>query len=389
MREMSILQDRLRKPGPKKLLTIDGGGIRGIIALEVLLEIEKLLGRGRSEFRLAHYFDYISGTSTGAIIAAGLSLGLSVQALLDFYRDKGAQMFDHAFLLRRFRYKFDDRNLAAMLQGIIGADTTLGSDRLQTLLMIVLRNATTDSPWPVSNNPYAKYNDEARPDCNLQLPLWQLVRASTAAPTYFPPEVVRIGPQEFVFVDGGVTMYNNPAFLTFLMATTRAYWANRARLDAEDITWPAATGADRLLLVAVGTGSAANANEGLLPGEMNLVYNATTIPAALMFAAQNEQDMLCRIFGDCLAGDELDREIGDLIGEASRGAVGEKLFTYVRYGADIGRRGLGALDLGHIDPVKVQRMDSADGLNEMREVGRAIAGRKVRAEHFARFPFAE
>lgn len=386
---MSILQDRLRKPGPKKLLTIDGGGIRGIIALEVLLEIEKILGRGRSEFRLAHYFEYISGTSTGAIIAAGLSLGLSVQALLDFYQEKGAQMFDHAFLLRRFRYKFDDRNLAAMLQGIIGADTTLGSDRLQTLLMIVLRNATTDSPWPVSNNPYAKYNDEARPDCNLQLPLWQLVRASTAAPTYFPPEVVRIGPQEFVFVDGGVTMYNNPAFLTFLMATTRAYWANRARLDAEDITWPAATGADRLLLVAVGTGSAANANEGLLPGEMNLVYNATTIPAALMFAAQNEQDMLCRIFGDCLAGDELDREIGDLIGEGSRGAVGEKLFTYLRYSADIGRSGLAALDLGHIDPVKVQRMDSADGLNEMRAVGRAIARRKVRAEHFARFPFAE
>ena len=212
VREMSILQDRLHRSGPKKLLTIDGGGIRGVIALEVLLEIEKILARGRSEFRLAHYFDYIAGTSTGAIIAAGLSLGLSVQALLDFYQEKGAQMFDHAFLLRRFRYKFDDRNLAAMLQDIIGADTTLGSDRLQTLLMIVLRNATTDSPWPVSNNPYAKYNDEARPDSNLKLPLWQLVRASTAAPTYFPPEVVRIGPQEFVFVDGGVTMYSNPAF---------------------------------------------------------------------------------------------------------------------------------------------------------------------------------
>ena len=386
---MPQLRDRLRQSGPKKLLTIDGGGIRGVMALEVLLEIEKILGRGRPAFRLAHYFDYIAGTSTGAIIAAGLSLGLSVQALLEFYQEKGAQMFDHAVLLRRFRYKFDDRNLAAMLQGVMGAEATLGSDRLQTLLMIVLRNATTDSPWPVSSNPYAKYNDEARPDCNLKLPLWQLVRASTAAPTYFPPEVVRIGPQEFVFVDGGVTMYNNPAFLTFLMATTRAYWANRAKLEADDVTWPAATGADRLLLVSVGTGSAANANEGLLPGEMNLVYNATTIPSALMFAAQNEQDMLCRIFGDCLAGDELDREIGDLIGEKSLGAVSDKLFTYLRYSADIGQRGLAALDLGHLDPVKVQRMDSTEGLGDLREVGRAIAGRKVRAEHFARFPVTE
>ena len=69
-----------------------------------------------------------------------------------------------------------------------------------------MRNATTDSPWPISNNPYAKYNERSRLDCNLALPLWQLVRASTAAPTYFPPEVVVVGNREFIFVDGGVTM---------------------------------------------------------------------------------------------------------------------------------------------------------------------------------------
>ena len=114
-----------------------------------------------------------------------------------------------------------------MLKTEMGAETTLGSDKLQTLLILVMRNATTDSPWPVSNNPYAKYNDPARHDCNLTLPLWRLVRASTAAPTYFPPEVVPIGPNNFIFVDGGVTMYNNPAFLAFLMATTEAYWPNK------------------------------------------------------------------------------------------------------------------------------------------------------------------
>ena len=58
----------------------------------------------------------------------------------------------------------------------------------------------------------AKYNDPALEDCNLNLPLWQLVRASTAAPTYFPPEVVTVGGQVFLFVDGGITTYNNPAF---------------------------------------------------------------------------------------------------------------------------------------------------------------------------------
>ena len=131
-------------------------------------------------------------------------------------------MFHKARLWERFRTKFEDDKFSNMLRDVIGEDTALGSEKLRTLLMMVLRNATTDSPWPLSNNPAAKYNDAARADCNLKLPLWQLVRASTAAPTYFPPEVVHIG-RDFIFVDGGVTTYNNPAFQLFLMATSEPY----------------------------------------------------------------------------------------------------------------------------------------------------------------------
>jgi hypothetical protein len=87
-----------------------------------------------------------------------------------------------------------------------------------------LRNATTDSPWPIWNNPFAKYNAGDRADCNPNLPLWKLVRGSTAAPVYFPPEVITLGPRDFIFVDGGVTMYSNPAFQMFLMATIDRYW---------------------------------------------------------------------------------------------------------------------------------------------------------------------
>jgi patatin-like phospholipase/acyl hydrolase len=77
----------------------------------------------------------------------------------------------------------------------------------------------------------------------------ELVRASTAAPTFFPPEVVVFGANtareySFVFVDGGVTTYNNPAFLAFQMATARPYGMN----------WK--TGTDKLLVVSVGTGAA-------------------------------------------------------------------------------------------------------------------------------------
>jgi patatin-like phospholipase/acyl hydrolase len=155
-------------------------------------------------------------------------------------------MFDRAGLLRRFRYKFEDEKLADLLKAQLGAHTTLGDSNLRTLLMLVLRNAMTDSPWPVSNNPRATYNAPERPDSNARLPLWQLVRASTAAPTYFPPETIDVGQHAFVFVDGGVTMYNNPAFQLFLMAT----------LDPYQLRWQ--PGDRNMLLVSIGTGTSPN-----------------------------------------------------------------------------------------------------------------------------------
>jgi uncharacterized protein len=272
---VSRLVDRITDAGPKRLLAIDGGGIRGILALEILAEIERLLAKGRPEFRLSHYFDYIGGTSTGGIIAAGLARGMSVAEIVEFYETAGARMFERASLLERLHYKFKDEPLARKLKDVFGARTPLGSTSLGSLLLLVLRNATTDSPWPISSNPFAKYNDRARPDCNLDLPLWQLVRASTAAPTYFPPEVIEVGERQWVFVDGGVTMYNNPAFQLFLMATLDRYWplAPEGRRG-----W--ATGTDRMLLVSVGTGTSSGARSGLDPDEMNLLFNASSIPGA-------------------------------------------------------------------------------------------------------------
>jgi patatin-like phospholipase/acyl hydrolase len=278
-------------------------------------------------------------------------------------------------VLKRFRYKFEDEKLAAMLQRELGATTTLGDEHLKTLLMLVMRNATTDSPWPVSNNPRAKYNGRQRPDCNLNLPLWQLVRASTAAPTYFPPETIEVGTHHFVFVDGGVTMYNNPAFQLFLMATLPEY----------QLAWP--RGEDALLLVSVGTGAAANANADLVPGQMNLLYNAASIPSALMAAASIEQDLLCRVFGRALCGSPIDRELGDLLckSDAPIRGDGAKQFTYVRYNADLSRAGLDALGLSGVEPSDVQKMDSVDHIAELGQVGSAVGQRDVRIAHFAGF----
>lgn len=368
------LTERIATPGPKKILTLDGGGIRGMMTVEILAGVEKILRdkQKNDKLVLADWFDFFAGTSTGAIIATCLALGMSTDEIRSFYLASGEEMFDKASIFSRYTHnKYEDEKLAEKLREVFGADTTLGSGKLKTLLMMVMRNVSTDSPWPVSNNPHAKYNQPGRADCNLKLPLWQLVRASTAAPVYFPPEVVRVGSHQFVFVDGGITTYNNPSFQAFLMATVEPYKLN----------WPA--GEDKLLIVSIGTGTSPDANKDLKPDEMNIIYNASSIPSALMYAALNEQDFLCRTFGNCLAGDPLDREVGDMLGK--QGPVTPKLFTYLRYNAELSREGLDALGLAEIVPEDVQKLDSVEHIGELQRVGRAVVEKKVRAEHFAAF----
>ena len=75
------LRDRIKTPGPKKILACDGGGILGLISVEVLARIEAVLREQqpmekRRDFVLADYFDYFAGTSTGALLAGCLALGL-------------------------------------------------------------------------------------------------------------------------------------------------------------------------------------------------------------------------------------------------------------------------------------------------------------------------
>ena len=375
-------KDRLAPDGPKKLLALDGGGILGVLSLEFLAGIEVLLrrelGQG-DDFVLADYFNYIAGTSTGAIIATCLAMGMPVARVREFYHEHGREMFDKDWLYNRYLHPYGNENLERMLKDKIGeqtgeAEATMGSEKLRTLLMVVLRNATTDSPWPLSNNPRAMFNDPNLKECNLHLPLWQVVRASTAAPTYFPPEVVRVGEQDFVFVDGGVTVFNNPAFQLFVMAT----------VDAYRLSWPAAE--DKMLLVSIGTGAAPNANKNLKPGEMNLLYNATSIPSALMAAASAQQDFLCRTFGRCRHGAPMDMELSDMIATKGGGPTGQaKLFSYVRYNVDLTQDGLNNLGLSNIRALDVQRMDSVDHIQDLAKIGSVAAARDVSPVHFQGF----
>ncbi|MEO8687936.1 MAG: patatin-like phospholipase family protein [Solirubrobacteraceae bacterium] len=368
-------RDREKLDPPHRLLALDGGGIRGVLTLEVLAKLEATLQaeeHASESFVLADWFDYIGGTSTGAIIAAGLARGMKVSELQELYETLGPKMFQKSFLPRRFWHKYVASPIADELKRQFGEATTFGDDSLRTLLMIVLRNASTDSPWPLSNATGAKSNNPAAPDSNLRLPLWQLVRASTAAPVYFPAERVHVGDSVFTFQDGGVTSFNNPALQLVLMATMKAY----------GLKWE--TGEDKLLLVSVGTGYSLKTNANLRLRGLTVFRNATSVPSALMLAAQVEQDFICRVLGRCLVGEWIDQEVEDLRRE--QGVTRSALFTYLRYNTALTRGGLQALGLGSagIDPDKVAKLDSIDHVDDLRRIGQAVAQR-VEAKHFRPF----
>jgi uncharacterized protein len=402
-------QDKLNKSGPKKLLALDGGGIRGLITIEVLAKIEAIVRKtsGKPTLVLADYFDYIAGTSTGAVIGTLLSLGKSTDEIRQIYLDFGEMMFDKGAIRSRFesidkikRYgeiganivgnwvlnklkqsgsdysAYPDTPLIEMLQKLLGKDQdgkdiTFSSAELKTLLMMVLSNASTDSPWPVTNNPNAKYNDPARDDCNTGIPLWQLVRASTAAPMVFPPQRIKMGKNEFIFVDGGITPYNNPAFQLFIQTTLKPY----------HLEWQ--TGEQKMLLISVGTGLNPSGAAMRQTNDMGFANSAETVFDGLFNSAIYQQDLLCRTFGKCLTGDSLDSEVANLTGET--GVLSDKLFTYARYNATLTRTGLDDLGLNHIRPEDVRMLDSIKFMKELLEIGVQIGERKVQAAHFAGF----
>jgi uncharacterized protein len=173
-----------------------------------------------------------------------------------------------------------------------------------------------------------------------------------------------------------VTPYNNPAFLLFRLATQAPYRLN----------WK--TGERDLLLVSVGTGAAPQLESDLL--SPNHLSNLVGLPGALMYGALVDQDINCRVFGRCVYGAPIDREMGDLIprDEDQRPVPLAKdlgrAFLYARYNADLGREGLDTMGLNDIDPEQVGQLDSVKYIDALSRVGQRLA-EEVRLEHFGPF----
>ena len=201
-----------------RVLSIDGGGIRGLIPAMLLAEIEKRTGK-----RIAELFEVIAGTSTGGILALALTKPgaqnkpqYAAADLMDFYIKEGTTIFPQSI----WREIKTGKNILDEKYPSDGVETVLkrhfGNTRLQEALAYVLiasYEIEKRIPW-LFRSERAK-NDPA----NYDFPMWQVARATSAAPTYFEPERIdkTDGSGYWALVDGGVYA-NNPAMCAFVEA---------------------------------------------------------------------------------------------------------------------------------------------------------------------------
>ena len=241
----------------RRILALDGGGVRGLLSLGVLAQLEDELRTrsGDRDYRLSQYFDLIGGTSTGSIIATALAFGWEVSEVWATYRRLMPQVFGKTIGSGILKPLFPEKPLARALRKFF-ENETLGSANLETGLAIFAKRANSGSAWSFCNNPGWDFYDVLKPDDefapNHTFLLRSLVQASAAAPHYFRGVHINIKTADpknrksiqGYFVDGGVCGYNNPALELLTMVRDPAY----------GFEWP--LGAEHIYMLSVGTGFA-------------------------------------------------------------------------------------------------------------------------------------
>jgi patatin-like phospholipase/acyl hydrolase len=167
----------------KRILSIDGGGIRGIIPASTLVALEKQIGKPAREV-----FDFVAGTSTGALISAALAAGVSAEHILEIYTNRANEIFTPPKFIadaKRFveGYSYDPANIKKVLDSEFGAAAKWVLNESPVRILITAKGIDTHA--------------------------WYFVRS---APTYFSPWTIDIAGKPTVLVDGGVGVAGNPVY---------------------------------------------------------------------------------------------------------------------------------------------------------------------------------
>ncbi len=199
-----------------RILSIDGGGMKGIVSAVVINELEVLLQKysNNPNARIAEYFDLIAGTSTGSILTALYLLPenghpkYSAKEILNLYPSLGKSIFQKQTLYPLFGSKYTSNEFEKTLK--LFFEQLKISDLLKPCL---ITSYNTTSRTAVFFN-----TETAKKDRNRDYLVWEAVKASCAAPTYFPPATLSNVPEhQNCFIDGGVVA-NNPALCAIIEA---------------------------------------------------------------------------------------------------------------------------------------------------------------------------
>ena len=379
---MSLL-DRFKSAGPKRILALDGGGIRGALTLGYLQKIEDILREqngNNPDFRLCDYFDLIGGTSTGSIIAGCLAIGMKVDEIKEKYFVLGGEIFAKkkswwavGKLALLDKAAFDVRPLEQQLQTLFG-DITMGSDKIKTGLCVVTKRADTNSTWPIINHPLGKYFDSTDGN-NKDIMLWKAIRASAAAPTYFVPESVNVGGgmSDAAFVDGGVSMANNPSLQLLMVATLQGF----------PFHWK--MGADNILIVSVGTGNSVIHKLPKQITESIAISWAESVPNMLMQDASILNQTILQWMSQSPTALSIDGEIGALENDLIPGHDKKGLISYLRYNTMLTANNLESL-MGQpytSDQVDyLVEMSHTDNRFVLYDIGFKAGEREIAPDHF-------
>lgn len=359
------LHDRLRSRGPKRILALDGGGVRGMVTLGFLERLESLLRERHHDpdLRLGQYFDLVGGTSVGALLGAGVALGMTTAELRSAFQASVTRAFGRR-RVKRWESMFDPKPLKEELFRIVG-DRRLDDPDLRSGLCVVAKRADTQSTWLLINHPDAKFFE-----ANRHIPLRDVLYASAAAPLYFVPELVDVGNAETAaFVDGGVSMANNPALQLLLLATLKAY----------PFRWQ--RGPEHLMLVSLGTGSWRRAKSTEAVMNLRMWDWARHVPDMLIGDANTNAQLMLQALSESPTRWTIDSEVGDLADDL---LSTEPLLWYLRYDVKLEREQLQGMGMDELAPdvARLRDLGNAGNAGELLKIGRVAANAQIRGEHF-------
>jgi uncharacterized protein len=209
-----------------RILSIDGGGIRGIIPAVVLSRLERQTGQ-----RVADLFDLVAGTSTGGILALGLTRPgtggrplYSAAEMSELYEREGSKIFSASFW-RRMRTMGSLREERYSADGI---EEVLRRYFEDTRLKDACTGVLVPSYEIERRKPFFFKSASARERPEYDFPMWQVARATSAAPTYFEPARLPVpnSSDYWALIDGGV-FANNPGACALVEAIARNPWATK------------------------------------------------------------------------------------------------------------------------------------------------------------------